>query len=315
VAPPNRTARVAVLGSSVQRSRSKKHSAGRARSAVLRRLVLGLLVLGALALLTISFRSPTSGALHDVQSAGASALRPFQIAAERVARPFRDAYGYFDGLASAKSENEKLKKELRELRAHSTANLAGAQRAAELEKLLRYEQGPTYPKDYRPVNTSVISFPSGPFAQQVAIAAGSSSGIRINTPVVTADGLVGRVMNVTSGTALVTLITDPDSAVPARDLTTGVGGLIRHGPGNTLFFDRVSKEQQVRKDDVIVTQGTRDRRYPDLYPYGIPIGRVLSVGTSDIASFLTVQVAPFASLGSLDSVAALVSTKPTLKLP
>jgi cell shape-determining protein MreC len=66
---------------------------------------------------------------------------------------------------------------------------------------------------------------------------------------------------------------------------------------------------------MIVTQGTRDRRYPDLYPYGIPIGQVISVGTSDIASYLTVQVAPFASLNSLDSVAALVATKRTPKLP
>ena len=87
MAPPNRTARVAVLGSSVQRSRSKNQYAGRARGAVLRRLVVAVLVLAALALLTISFRSPTSGPLHDVQGAGASALRPFQVAAGRVARP------------------------------------------------------------------------------------------------------------------------------------------------------------------------------------------------------------------------------------
>jgi rod shape-determining protein MreC len=315
VAPPNRTARVAVLGSSVQRSRSKKHSAGRARSAVLRRLILAVLVLGALALLTISFRSPTGGALHSVQGAGASALRPFQIAAERVARPFHDAYRYVDGLVGAKSENARLKRDLRALRAERTANLAGAQRAAELERLLHFEQGPTYPNDYRPVNTSVISFPRGPFEQQIGIAAGSSSGIGINTPVVSPDGLVGRVTNFTSSTAAVTLITDPQSAVAARDLTTGVSGLIKNGPGNTLIFDQVSKDKKVNKGDVIVTQGTRDRRYPDLYPYGIPIGRVLSAGPSDIASFLTVQVAPFASLGSLDSVAALVATKRTSKLP
>jgi hypothetical protein len=37
----------------------------------------------------------------------------------------------------------------------------------------------------------------------------------------------------------------------------------------------------VQKDDVIVTQGTRDRRYPDLYPYGIPIGTVINVGRND----------------------------------
>jgi rod shape-determining protein MreC len=315
VAPPNRTARVAVLGSSVQRSRSKKHAAGRARSAVLRRLVLAMLILGALALLTISFRTPTSGPLHGVQGTGASVLRPFQIAAERVARPFRDVYNYFDGLAGAKSENARLKREVQQLRAQSTANLAASQRAADLERLLKFEQGPTYPRDYRPVSTSVISFPSGPFDQQVAIAAGSSSGIGISTPVVSADGLVGRVTNVTSSTAVVTLITDPDSAVAARDLTSGVSGLIRHGQGSTLILDRVPKEQVVQKGDVIVTQGTRDRRYPDLYPYGIPIGRVLSVGRSDIASYLTVQVTPFAALDSLDSVAALVATKRTLKLP
>ena len=282
---------------------------------MVRRIVLAVLVVLALALLTISFRSPTSGALHDVQGYGASALKPFQIAAERVARPFRDVYGYFSGLAGAKDENAKLKAEVRRLRAEATANLAGARRAEDLQRLLDYQQGPTYPKDFRAVNTSVISFPSGPFAQQLAIAAGKSSGIRINTPVVSADGLVGRVTNVGSSTAVVTLITDPDSAVSARDITSGVSGQIRHGQGNTLLLDRVPKEQIVAKGDVIVTEGTRDRRYPSLYPYGIPIGRVVEVGRSDIATYLTVQVMPFAVLGSLDSVAALVSTKSAPKLP
>jgi rod shape-determining protein MreC len=304
-----------VLGSSVQRSRSKNQYAGRARGAVLRRLVLAVLVLGALALLTISFRSPSSGVLHDVQGAGASALRPFQVAAERVARPFRDVYGYFSGLSGAKDENERLKQEIRELRAEATANLAGARRAEELQRLLDYQQGPTYPKDFRAVNTTVISFPSGPFAEQIAIAAGSSSGIRFNTPVVSADGLVGRVTNVGSATAVVTLITDPDSAVSARDLTTGDSGIIRNGGRNMLVLERVSKEKKIKKGDVIVTEGTRDRRYPSLYPYGIPIGRVVEVGVSDIASYLTVQVQPFADLGSLDSVAALVSTKKNPKRP
>src|SRR5580765_433176 len=231
MAPPNRTARVAVLGSSVQRSRSSKHAAGRARSAVLRRVVLAVLVLLALALLTISFRSPTSGALHNVQGTGASVLRPFQVAAERVARPFRDAYGYVAGLSSAKSENTKLRREVRDWRAEAIANRAAASRATELERLLSYEQGPTYPTNYRPVNTSVISFPTGPFAQQVAIAAGSGSGITLNTPVVSADGLIGRVTNVAASTAVVTLLNDPDSAVAAKDITTGVSGLIRHGQG------------------------------------------------------------------------------------
>jgi rod shape-determining protein MreC len=214
------------------------------------------------------------------------------------------------------SENAKLRREVRHWRASAAANLAAAQRAAEFQKLLKFEQGPAYPADFRPVNTAVISFPSGPFAQQVAIAAGSGSGIRLNTPVVSQDGLVGRVTNVFGSTSVVTLITDPDSAVAAVDLSSkGVRGLIQHGQGNTLLLDRVPKEQVVNKGDLIVTQGTIERRYPDLYPYGIPIGRVLSVGRSDIASYLTVEVAPFVHFDALDSVAALVSTKRAPKLP
>jgi rod shape-determining protein MreC len=276
---------------------------------MVRRIVLVVLVVGALALLTVSFRSPTSGALHDVQGYGAAALRPFQVAAERVARPFRDVYGYFSGLAHAKSENERLRRELRDARARANANVADARQAEALKKLLHYEEGATYPRDYRAVNTTVISYPSGPFAQQVTISAGSSSGISVDTPVVTADGLIGRVTNVFPHTASVTLLTDPDNNVPARDASNGVAGLIRHGQGSTLILDRVAKEQVVKKNDVVVTQGTVDRKYPSIYPYGIPIGRVLSVGTSDIATFLTVTVQPFASFDSLDAVAALVSTK------
>lgn len=299
---------MAVLGSSVRRSRSDRFP-GRGRSALVRRGVLLALVLGSLALLTISFRSPTSGALHDVQGYGASALRPFQVAAERVARPFRDAYGYFDGLAHARSENAKLRREVRQWRAQATQFQGQAGRAQDLERLLKVEGGATYPSDFRFVNTSVISFPLGSFVQQITIAAGSNSGLRVNTPIIDQDGLLGHVVVVGPSTASVQLITDADSNVPARDIANGVRGLIRHGAGNTLLLDQVSKEQNVQKGDVIVTQGTVDRRYPDLYPYGIPIGRVLTVGRSDIASYLTVQVLPFARFDSLDTVAALISTK------
>jgi rod shape-determining protein MreC len=275
---------------------------------MVRRIVLAVLVIAALALLTISFRSPTSGALHDLQGYGSTALKPFQIAAERVARPFRDVYGYFSGLASAKSENAKLRVDVRHWRQIANANLVAAQRTGELEKLIQFEQGATYPKDYRTVNTTVISWASGS-AQQVTIAAGSSSGIRIGTPIVTSDGLLGHVTNVFPDTAQVMLLTDPDSSIPARDVNHGVAGIIRHGQGNTLILDRVSKAATVQKGDIIVTQGTVNPRYPDLYPYGIQIGSVLSANATDIASYYTVQVTPFARLDSLDAVAALISTK------
>jgi rod shape-determining protein MreC len=308
VASRDRTARVAVLGTSVQRSR-KERRPPRGRNPQLRRAILLGLVLLALVLLTISFRSPTSGALHTVQGYGATVLKPFQVAADRVARPFKDGYDYLSGLTSAKSENAKLRRENRQLRAQAVAAVDAQRQLAELKALVHFEELKTFPQQYRAVNTTVISFPGTPFAQQVTIAAGTSSGLRLNTPVVTADGLIGRVTNVEPNTAQVTLLTDPESSVPAIDVTHGISGLIRRGPRGTFILDRVPKEAVVKKGDVIVTRGTIDRRLPDYYPRGIPIGDVLSASPSDIATFLTVQVTPYAHFDSLDVVAALIPTK------
>ena len=297
-----------MLASSVQRSKPTPYPS-KARSALIRRTVVAVLVLVALTLVTISFRSPTAGALHDIQGAGSSALRPFQIAATRVAQPFRDAYSYIDGLTKAKSENKKLKQELIQYRAAQIKAAADAIKYEQTVKLLHFIQGPRFPSGYRAISTEVTSFPSGPFTHTLTIAAGSSKGVRLSQPVVSGDGLVGIVSNIFPDSAIVTLISDPDSFVAARDLQRGVRGGVRTGTGGTLILDQVPKTELVKRGDEIVTDGTHNARYPDLYPYGIPIGRVTSVGVADTASFLQVQVQPFADLGSLDAVAVLVPTK------
>jgi cell shape-determining protein MreC len=88
--------------------------------------VAGVLVLLSIALITIYFRESAGGGLHQVQSAGATVLRPFEVAADRVSRPFRDAYGYFAGLVHAKSENNRL----RERRAAAQKETLNHSRAA-----------------------------------------------------------------------------------------------------------------------------------------------------------------------------------------
>jgi rod shape-determining protein MreC len=298
-----------VLASSVQRSKPTPYPS-KARSALIRRAVVVVLVLVALTLITISFRSPTAGALHDLQGAGSTALRPFQVAATRVAQPFRDAYDYVHSLANAKAENKRLRKQNADLKLSALIASGRLAKYPDYEKLLHLEQGPSFPSDYRAVNAAVTSYPSGPFTHTLEIAAGSSSGVRVSSPVVSGDGLVGIVTNAFHDTAVVTLLTDPGSFVAARDLHTQVRGMVHTGPGGTLILDQVPKPDKVKKGDALVTDGTHSARYPDLYPYGIPIGRVSSVGATDTATFLQVQVQPFANLASLTAVAVLVPKKP-----
>ena len=128
--------------------------------------------------------------------AGATVLRPFEVAADRVSRPFRDAYGYFAGLVHAKSENNRLRSEVEKLRQSATLNLSAASENADLRKKLHFVKSSSYPKGYDYVTAPIIAQPPAAFEQQVTVSAGSSSGIRLFDPVVTGEGLVGTVVRV-----------------------------------------------------------------------------------------------------------------------
>jgi rod shape-determining protein MreC len=275
----------------------------------------GGLVLLSLILITISFRQPTGGVLHRVEAAGATVLRPFEVAAERVARPFRDVYGYFAGLVHVKEENSRLKQEVNQLRQQALQGQSAQQQNRDLRAQLRFIDSPLFPSDYSAVNTRIISWATE-FDQQVMIAAGSDNGIVQDTPIVTRDGLVGRVTDVTGSGAQVTLLTDENSAVPARDEKTGAIGLVRHGQGEgSLLLDFVRKESNIQKGDVIVTAGRVSSKYPSLFPGGIQIGVVTSVGQSDTALYKQIQIEPYVDFSTLDAVTALITHKRTPKGP
>ncbi|HSI98129.1 MAG TPA: rod shape-determining protein MreC [Gaiellaceae bacterium] len=305
--PRGRSARSGALGVTVRRIPSTP-SSSRSAGALRRRLAVGVLVLASLVLITLSFRSGDDGPIADVQSAGASMLRPFAVGAERVAQPFRDAYGWTDSLLNARSEAEQLRAEVRDLRQRAIQSEFAIGENERLRRLLRYLDGPRFPADYRSVSAEVIARPDSAFVQAIVIAAGMRDGVRVNDPVVTADGLVGVVIRVTPRTARIQLLTDQEAAVSAIDLRSGAPGIVRHARGTreTLVLDRVRKRDVVAVGDEIVTAGWRVGSLTSLYPKGIPIGEVTSVGQTDTDLYQQIQIDPYVDFGSLDSVIVLV---------
>ena len=277
---------------------------------------MGVLVLLSLALITVYFRESASGPLHRTQGVGAAILRPFEVGVERIARPFRDVYGYFHGLAVARSENGRLRADLQRYRQLYLQNATAAHDNLQLRQILNYEQGPAFPADYRPVNTRVLAGPPSQFEQQVVVAAGSNQGIHRYDPVVTPAGLVGDVTKVFSNVARVTLLTDDQSAVGAMNLR-GASGLVRHGvsPNGTLILDQVTKDQVVYRGDRVLTQGSLAGGLPSIYPRGIPIGTVTHVGQSDVGLYKDIQLSPFVDFSSLESVIVLVPKVRSAQLP
>ena len=309
--PRNRSGGLAALGSSVRRTPPRPFPA-RKSSPLKRRLVVGVLAAVSLALITGYFRESEAGPLHDAQSVAASAMHPFEVGAERIARPFRDAYGWTNDLFNAREENERLKAQIELLTSQAIQNSTAATELKRLEALLDYRGSETFPGDYDAIGATVLADPPSRFEQWIVIAVGSSDGVRMNAPVVTDEGLVGRVTRVTRDQSRVTLLTGRESAASAYDIRTEANGVIRHGAGSrdALILDRVPKEERVQREDVVVTSGRRFGLLPSIYPRNIPIGIVTSVGQTDIDEHQQIQVEPFVDFSSLDSVLVLVRKTP-----
>jgi rod shape-determining protein MreC len=314
--PRNRSARLAVLGAGVPRSRPVGYSS-RTASALRRRIVAGLLVLLSIALITVYFRESAHGGLHQAQSVGSTILRPFQVATERVARPFRDAYGYMSDLVGAKSENARLRREVESYRQQLTQNQTAARENTELRALLHYRGAPRFPTDYRSIAATVIVPSSSDFQQEIGIDAGSAEGVQPQSPVVTEDGLVGEVQTVAAHASKVTLLTDEQSAVSVVDPQTGARGIVQHGSGpDVLQVNRVPVAQVVSSGDTFVSSGWRSAGLASVYPPNIPVGRVTFVNQIDIGGgFKQIQIQPFANLSSPSSVLVLVSKRPIPRVP
>ena len=186
--PRNRTVRFAVLGSSVQRAAASGYPSSRS-SALKRRIIVGGLVLLSLVLITVSFRS---SALDGAQGTAASILRPFEVAADRVSRPFRDAAGWAHGLADAKSENKKLRAQVDTLRQQLIQDESAVQENVQLKQALKYK-GPPSLANFDRVHTAVLTNPLSAIDESITIAAGTDDGIAAGNVVITPQGLVGTV--------------------------------------------------------------------------------------------------------------------------
>lgn len=268
-----------------------------------------MLVLVSLALITVYFRESEDGTLHSAQRIGLSVAMPFEVAGERIARPFRDAWGWASDLIGAKEDNEKLQTENEKLREQVIRAQTAISENERLREELDYIDGPTFPEGFDAVSARVVGRPPSAYNQEVLIAAGTSAGLERNDPVVTAEGLVGLVTDVTSNGAKVTLLTDQSSAVSAIVLENGAAGIVRQGPSDSsaLVLDRVGKDEFVEDGNLVITAGWRSGKLESLYPRGIPIGTVKSVGQQDVDLYKRIQVAPLVNFDSLADVIVLVA--------
>lgn len=216
--------------------------------------------------------------------------------------------GVFQRVASlrhAAAENEGLKERLAAAEAELRDARASRDENERLRGLLALKEG----AGYEVVPARVIARDPSAWFHSVVINRGSSSGIDLNMPVATRDGIVGRVVGVSPVTAQVMLLTDERAAAGAvvgrLGESNALGSVRGMAEGGLLEMRFVSGLEPVKEGDYVVTTGQ-----DSIYPPGLSVGTVVKVNPGSATSPHEIRIRPSAGLDSLEEVAVLQYTPP-----
>ncbi len=270
-----------------------------------RRALLALLVILSLLLLTAYFGESSGGGLHGVQRTFLTVVSPIQDGANKALKPVRDLFGWVGDTLHAKGQRDELRKQIDKLRPELVA--AQAERRTYQQLIGLYHLNQNGVSAYRPVAATVIGKSPNIWYSTVTIDKGAPDGVRVNDPVINAEGLVGKVVAVEPDGAEVDLITDSKMGVSARIGTSRATGIVQPkvGDPNDLLLQYLPPNTHVNKGEYVVTSGTVAGPDDSLYPPGLMIGQVTS--ENEESAYKSVNVHPIANLHHLDVVEVLTS--------
>jgi len=201
-------------------------------------------------------------------------------------------------LRGVRAENRQLKEQIDQLRLEQVRLNQDAEQAHRLQALLSFKQ--RYIS--KTVAAQVIGSSGSDQSRSVYIDKGVSDGIEQGMAVLTADGVVGKVLTVFPSTSLVLLINDQSSGVGAILEKSRVQGVLRGTPNGEVMLERVMSDEQVAPGETLLTSGG-----DQIFPKGLPLGRVAKVAGTDSGLFLNVKVKPAANLGRLEEVLVVLA--------
>ena len=218
----------------------------------------------------------------------ALAAYPLQRAATAPIELAERIGGYF-------STQSRLIDENADLRAKALAYSSDAQRfqAAQAEAdYLRRTIGATDRLDVRAAPAEVLYAGRDPYAQKVFIDRGATHGVRPGSPVADEAGIVGQVTRVHPLLSEVTLLTNPDQAIPVQVVRNGLRAIAFGGGASGLLELRfLSANAEIQNGDRLVTSGI-----DGTYPAGLPVASVVSIERDAEHSFARAMCKPAAGV-------------------
>lgn len=258
----------------------------------LRNLIIIMVVAGVLFL-------AISGYLTPVFSFSVSPLISAQSWLSQRYLAFSDFFNSPRDMATLRAQNAQLENEVAMLQSEIVALQENLAQSDILYTLLDFAR--TNP-EHEYVAATVIGREISPFLQYIIIDKGSNDGLRHGMPVVTQQGLVGRIDALISDASRIQLITDANSSVNVKLQTAGVEGLVRGSVTGEISLDMVPVDSEVQIGDILMTSGLGGT-----YPPNIFVGQVLTMQSKQNVLFQTGSVQPVVDFSNLSAVLVITN--------
>ena len=258
-------------------------------------IILALIVVGLIALALGGYLAPVSRLiLNPVVSVQSWLAVRYQALQNIIDSP--------QDLVRLRQRNSDLEAEVSRLQAEV---IALKQQLSETQVLSALVDFARVQPENRYLAATVIGRDPSPFVQYVIINRGSDDGLRRGMPVVTQQGLVGRVAAVTSGAARVQLITDPASSINVRLEPSRAQAVVLGDLTGELSLDMIPQSAEVKVGDLILTSGLGGN-----YPSDILIGQVTGVRRIETDLFQNASVQPVVDFNKLEIVLIITNFRP-----
>jgi rod shape-determining protein MreC len=242
-------------------------------------------------------RTTESGGTRLIRLWVVNALTPLEKVLVNTSQGVRNVWRNYLYLRGVRHENRDLKAQIERLRVEQVRLSEDAAQAHRLQALLRFKEQFIA----QTVAAQVIGSSGSDQSHVIYIDKGSSDGIKPDMAVITADGIVGKVLRVFHASSQVLLINDPSSGVGAILESSRLQGILQGTAAGETMLKYVMSDEKVATGERVLTSGG-DR----IFPKGLPIGAVVQTNPgSDL--FLNIRVKPAANLSRLEEV--LVVTK------
>jgi rod shape-determining protein MreC len=206
-------------------------------------------------------------------------------------------------LRGVRQENRDLKFEIERLRLEQVRLSDDAEQARRLQALLGFKE------QYiaKTVAAQVIGSSGSEQSRSIYIDKGTGDGVEKDMAVITADGVVGKVLRAYGSTAQVLLINDQTSGVGVILDRSRLQGVVRGTQAGEVALEKVMTDEQVAPGERVVTSGG-----DQIFPKGLTVGSITKVSPgADL--FMNIRIRPSANLSKLEEV--LVITKKEDRAP